>query len=371
MLKLLNNFGEVSTQGGYSNPVHFDLDARFDDELVQMLTLSCASSYVAQNVTITDSGDTADRYFFSVNGTSWADSVQFDTITDNTTFYIKAHTTADETAATLRDVKLLMTYELKPAATPNFYYSNPGEADLLAITGITQVSTGLNQSITGRAFYGGAKTDMINTPSDLSEFWLRCDFWLPRSNTNNEDVYIGHFGANVDGVIGMHWGYGADWTARLQHGKRQYVTCYGNRETLNHMLLHVKSGELIEMSLNGNSFSWLGNVNNGDPVNNIALFGNTRNMLISNVAVSSDEIDINHGFHRDLFSVETVVTAPVLNVRWQGANHQFYQTTKRTTPALTLRVGDKNFYAPIVNDDDALASAVKLLLDDTTRAITT
>lgn len=125
------------------------------------------------------------------------------------------------------------------------------------------------------------------------------------------------------------------------------------------------------MTANGSTVSWAGNVNGGKPLNNLVALAYDDDNFFSNVVVSSGEIDSNCGWHRDLFSLETVITAPVLNVRWQGANHQFYPTTKRTTPALTLRVGDKNFYAPLVNENDALASAVRLLLDDTNRALTT
>lgn len=369
MLKLFNDFGEVSAQGGFSNPVHFDFDARFDEEFVQQLTLSCAKGYVAQNVTLTDSGDTADRYFFSVNGTSWADSAEFATITDNATCYIKARTTENETAATLHDAKLLLTYELQPAVLPNFYYTNPGDADLLAVEGATTVTTTAAQSVTGKAFYGGQRADMFHTP-DIQEVWIRLDIWIPARDMNYHEFYIGHFGSNNSGVLGIRYVYGSSYLS-LRDGSKERAYLYVLRNALNRVVLHIKSGELIEMTANSSTVSWAGNINNGEPLNSLVTLSNANDIFFSNVVVSSGEINSACGWHRELFSLETVITAPVLNVRWQGENHQFKPSTKRTKPAFTVRVGDRNFYAPLVNENNALASAVRLLLDDTNRALTT
>lgn len=366
MLKLLNDFGEVSAQGGYSNPVHFDLDARFDDEFVQQLTLSCAEGYVAKNVTLTDTGDTADRYFFSVNGTSWADSAEFATITDNATCYIKARTTENETAATLHDTKLVLTYEIEPAATPTFYYTNPGDADLLAVEDATTVNATAAQSVTGKAFYGGQLADMFHTP-DLQEVWIRLDLWF----TNNRAAfYIGHFGSGGSKVVGIQFVYYDDHLG-LWDGSTRRAALDVIGSARNTIVLHIKSGELIEMTANGSTVSWTGNVNGGAPLNNLVALAYDDDNFFSNVVVSSDEIDSNCGWHRDLFSLETVVTAPVLNVRFSGQVHQYLLTTKKTTPAVAVRVGDRNFYAPLVRATDSLASAVRLNLNDTTYALKT
>lgn len=233
MLKIFNDAGEVSARGGFSNPVHFDFDARFDEEFVQQLTLSCAEGYVAQNVTLTDTGDTADRYFFSVNGTSWADSAEFATITDNATCYIKARTTENETAATLRDAKLLLNYELQPAVLPNFYYTNPGDADLLAVEDATTVTTTAERSVTGKAFYGGQRADMFHTP-DLQEVWIRLDIWIPSYNYNYHKFYIGHLGSNGSVILGIRYQY-PDSYLGLWDGSTRRASLEVIHDALNHI----------------------------------------------------------------------------------------------------------------------------------------
>lgn len=374
MLKLFNDFGEVSAQGGYSNPVHFDFDARFDEEFVQPLILRCTEGYVAQNVTLTDTGDTADRYFFSVNGTSWADSAEFATITDNATCYIKARTTENETAATLRDAKLLLTYEIEPAATPNFYYTNPGDADLLAVEDATTVTTTAAQSVTGKAFINYVADDLFNSPTDLKEVWMRFDVFPPRSNMAAWKFHAGNLTSTGSSIVGMYY-YNLDGVCHLCDGSKDRGKLYPIIDCKNSALVHIKSGAtdgIVEFTLNDTTVSWTGNIIDGGDIERLVMYSRSGyEVLFSNVVVSSGEIDSACGWHRDLFSLETHITAPVLNVRWQGENHQFKPSTKRTKPAFTVRVGDRNFYAPIVNENDALASAVRLLLDDTNRALTT
>lgn len=373
MLKLFNNIGEVSAQGGYSNPVSFDLDARFADEFVQQLTLSCVEGYTAHDVTLSDSGDTSDRYQFSINGASWADSVHFDCITANATCYAKARIVNDDFAQLDRTAKILLTYELKPATLPNFYYTNPGDAALLAVEGATTLNVNITKSITGKAFDNATVADLFHTPAALKEIWMRFDFWIREANSAGNDVHIGHRAATQESIIGAYYlsNYGPYFSAC--DGKTRYSTRYPIRGQLNTMLLHIKSDTtdgIVELFLNGARAYVTGNINGGGDLDCLCMYSDF-NILFSNVVVSSGEINSACGWHRELFSLETVITAPVLNVRWQGDNHQFYLHTKKTTPALAVRVGDRNFYAPIVNGSDALASAVRLLLDDTNRALTT
>lgn len=266
------------------------------------------------------------------------------------------------------DLETQISYGLR-----GWRYFNPGDADFLATSGGTTVNVGYDKSVTGKAFYGGGKVDMFNTP-ELSEVWMRFDMYIEAVNniSRRRNIACGFYSVADGRYIGF-----SNIEIRRENifsltGGTQFDMSYSS-DSFNQCLLHIKCGApgCVELTINGNTITYTGTVNAGQPTNTLYLYCDNSYCIFSNVTVSDTPLTMDEGYRRDLFTAETEVTAPVLNVRWQGANHQFYPTTKRTTPALTLRVGDKNFYAPIVNDDDALASAIKLLLDDTNRALMT
>ena len=270
--------------------------------------------------------------------------------------------------------QILQPSTLKRIFTTAWRYFNAGDADLLATGGTTQTVPS-TQSVTGIAFKNNSTADLFNTPTGLKEIYMRFDFWCQSSHMAAWYFQAGCWSSSRSSIIGMHYSNNSG-VCYLRDGSSDRGSLYQNIEQLNHVLLHIKSDAtdgLIEFTLNGKTISWRGNVNDGNDLDRLGMRAGDSgyNVLFSNIIVSDSALDLNAGYHHQLIPTETEVTAPVLNVRWQGANHQFYLSTKRTTPALTVRVGDKNFYYPIINAVSALASAVRLLLDDTARALTT
>lgn len=266
------------------------------------------------------------------------------------------------------DLETQISYGLR-----GWRYFNPGDADLLAVTGATTVNTDFSQSVTGKAFYGGSQVDMFNTP-ELSEVWMRFDMYFEAVNSisRRRSIACGFYSVADGRYIGFsNINIRRENIFSLTGGTNFDMSYYA--DSFNRCLLHIKTGEqgCVELTINGNTITYTGTVNAGQPTDTLYLYCDNSYCVFSNVTVSDSPLTMDEGYRRDLFSVETEVTAPVLNVRWQGENHQFYPTTKKSTPAVAVRVGDRNFYAPLVNDSDTLASAVRLLLDDTNRALST
>lgn len=91
---------KVSTDGTYTAPVDVELDASKNESKIIPLAIRADSGYkTSGTVTISDQGDTNDRWKFSwTAGGSFADSISTeDTITDvNTIFYAKASSANNE-----------------------------------------------------------------------------------------------------------------------------------------------------------------------------------------------------------------------------------------------------------------------------------
>lgn len=106
----------VSMLGDYSAPVHFDLDARTDDEQIQTLALRCDFGYRTRgNVTVGTTTDENDRYQLSIDGETWADAITFtENIEDiNVIFYVKARIISADYSMTDHSVKLVLDYYLE------------------------------------------------------------------------------------------------------------------------------------------------------------------------------------------------------------------------------------------------------------------
>lgn len=96
----------VSTDGTFTAPMTFVLDASVNEEQAQKMAIRTETGYIARDVTLSDSNDTNDRLKLckTENGT-YADSITFDEITDtNTIFYVKASSDSSENPQTDRSV---------------------------------------------------------------------------------------------------------------------------------------------------------------------------------------------------------------------------------------------------------------------------
>ena len=248
---------------------------------------------------------------------------------------------------------------------------NPGEAELLATEGATTVEVPYTQSVTGKAFYGGTLSDMFHTPAGLKEIWIRFDFVA--TNYADSHLYVGHWNSSQNSIVGL--GGGA-----LDYSKYNRITFNGTT-ILNPVfgqryqcLLHIKSDAtngLVELTIDKDFYSYSGNINGGNDLNNLVILNTSNSVQFSNVVVSETELTLDDGWHRDSFGVETKINAPVLNVRLQGSNVKFPLSTKRKSNSLTIRVGDKNFYNTSVATSSSLAGAARYLLDDKARALST
>lgn len=98
----------VSTDGTFTSPLDFTLDASQNESAVQKCAIRSESGYSADNVTITDKNDTNDRLSFcETAGGSFADSVTFDEVgAVNQIFYVKASSSDDENPTTDKSVSL-------------------------------------------------------------------------------------------------------------------------------------------------------------------------------------------------------------------------------------------------------------------------
>ena len=251
-------------------------------------------------------------------------------------------------------------------------YFNPGYAELTA-SGGTTLNVGYSKSVTGKAFYGGSKTDMFYTPSGLKEVWLRFDFYVATNLDNNRTAFAaGFYSASVGNVVGI---YNITIFSTTSPNNIYVLGTQAfkiNPPCFNRCLLHMKShasNGLIEFTLNGETYTKSGNINGGNDFSELFLYSAGSNVIFSNIIIAECETELAEGHHRELLSVESQITAPVLNVRWQGSNHQFTLSPKKSKPAFAVHVGEKNFYTPIVNADDALASALRLYLDDSNKSV--
>lgn len=107
--------GELVSRGSdYSNPVHFALDAGDFDEQIIPLALRTDTGYIATDVTISDTGDTKDRYQLSTDGVAFADSITLGSVSSvNTIIFAKARTTGNEFSRTDRSAKFVADYFLE------------------------------------------------------------------------------------------------------------------------------------------------------------------------------------------------------------------------------------------------------------------
>lgn len=247
---------------------------------------------------------------------------------------------------------------------------NPGEAELLDTKGATTVKVPYTQSVTGKAFYGGTLSDMFHTPDGLKEIWIRFD--MVKRYSSNGNFYVGQFLNSLNSALGFYGNFYVTLEDMFFYrGTKILKTGVGK---IYHCLLHIKSNSaegVHELTIDRDTYTYRGNVNDGNDLNNLVVYSSDGGLTFSNVVVSETELTLDDGWHRDSFGVETKINAPVLNVRLQGSNVKFPLSTKRKSNSLTIRVGDKNFYNTSVATDSTLAGAARYLLDDKARALST
>ncbi len=100
----------VSTDGAFTAPISFSLDASQNEDQVLQLAIRTQSGYQTMGTTvIQDSGDTNDRLKLCwTSGGDFADSISTaDAITSvNTIFYARASSSSSETPQTDRSISL-------------------------------------------------------------------------------------------------------------------------------------------------------------------------------------------------------------------------------------------------------------------------
>lgn len=227
---------------------------------------------------------------------------------------------------------------------------NLGDADFLSSG--TNVKPSRNQSVTGKAFTGGARADMFDTPADTYEVWLRFDVYF--ASTTNSLIYAGNWSPTLGKIFGARFEISS--AGKIFLDGTEQLTALPNQ--LHQCLLHISSASgLIEFTLDGTTITFSGNVNDGEPLENLCLCSEGDGVLFSNIVVSDTLIDLTDGHHRIDFAVETKIFAPVVNIRREGTNKKFLLYRKKVKPSIGIHVGDKNFFLPLNTENATVASA--------------
>ncbi|MBR0103710.1 MAG: hypothetical protein IJQ01_09465, partial [Selenomonadaceae bacterium] len=203
-----------------------------------------------------------------------------------------------------------------------FRYVNPGSAELLN-TSCTTLAVDSTKSVTETAFYGStSRSDNFGTPAGVKEIWFKFDLYLDSAMAKGNRFSFGHYSSALGGYVGV-WN-GADNFGRWDAPDKFLVDAkpttaldtkiIGTRGAINHVLLHMKSDTtngLIELTVNGTTYTRKGNINNGADFDCLYLYSDSSSALFSNIIVSSEEIKDGEGWHNISFDVERKVAAPV------------------------------------------------------------
>ena len=190
-------------------------------------------------------------------------------------------------------------------------YENAGNDSIVSSTNLDVDNT---KSVTGYAFHGGStQADCFNTPAGLKEVWFKFDLYLDSAMARGNRFSFGHHAAN--GYVGV-WngnGYFGDWNAPnkflidAMQSTANDTNLLSTRGKINHVLLHMVSDAtngIIELNVNGTTYTYTGNVNNGNDFDCLYLYSSSANILYSNVIISNVEIDLGEGYH--LISADTL-----------------------------------------------------------------
>ena len=104
----------VSTDGAFTAPISFTLDASQNETQTVQLAIRTTSGYKATNVTIADNGDTNDRMKLCMTaGGSFADSISVGSVSAvNTIFFLQASSADTENPQTDRSISLDVTCKI-------------------------------------------------------------------------------------------------------------------------------------------------------------------------------------------------------------------------------------------------------------------
>ena len=108
----------VSTDGSFSSPIQFDLDAAQNESQTVTCAIRTATGYSALDVTVKPVNDLDARFTLSKTaGGSFNNSITFDTVTDsNTLFYLKATSVDTEPPQVIKSVRLQFSGRMKVAS---------------------------------------------------------------------------------------------------------------------------------------------------------------------------------------------------------------------------------------------------------------
>ena len=259
-------------------------------------------------------------------------------------------------------------------------YENPGSGDyILYHDNITTENVGFDQSVTGMAFWGGDRNDMVGIPTGCKELWIRLDLWVhSRLEGTNYDTDFG-FGCMTTNPDLSLAGYRIwSWLTPTVVGhtlcinKNMYFTLRtGSR---NSILVYLKSGKTdgeICGTVGSSTRRYIGNVNAGDDFGNVFFWSTTNSGMFSNIVVSNAPLSLEDGWHREPAAVEFNIKAVDLCVRKNGRTYEIPFSTTNSAPvnSVIARVGGKTVYNPLVATTDENASALKVRYNGEDRAL--
>lgn len=260
-------------------------------------------------------------------------------------------------------------------------YENPGSGDyILNHNNINTETVGFDKSVTGVAFWGGDRNDMVGVPAGCKELWVRLDLFLDAGIVDRYNTTSFSFGSTSSDSASINLcGYSnLVWTLPEQNG---WSLCIGNTMyftltpgKINSILLYLRSGKtdgMIQGTVSGRTASYTGNVNGGADFSNLFFTSSKVAALYSNIVASNAPLSLEDGWHREPAAVELNIKAVDLCVRKNGRTYAIPFSTTSNPPAnsVVARVGRKTVYNPLVTTTDENASALKVRYNGEDRAL--
>lgn len=190
-----------------------------------------------------------------------------------------------------------------------FRYENYGNADLLLTSATTLTNLPASQAICGYAFWGSQRlTPNFNIPAGIKEIWIKLDLFCDTKAANGNRFSFGHYSSSLDGYVGV-WNDSGNYKRFLidaQPTTARNTNINTTLGSINSVLLHMvsaSSGGIIELNVNGSTYTYTGNVNNGDDFDCIYFYSSNSNTLFSNIIVSDSEIALSDNVSACLFNV--------------------------------------------------------------------
>lgn len=222
-----------------------------------------------------------------------------------------------------------------------FRYENYGNANLLLTSATTLTNLPASQSICGYAFWGSQRlTPNFNIPAGIKEIWIKLDLFCDTKAANGNRFSFGHYSSSLDGYVGV-WNDSYNYKRFLidaQPTTARNTNINATLGSINSVLLHMvsaSSGGIIELNVNGSTYTYTGNVNNGDDFDCIYFYSSNSNTLFSNIIVSDSEIALNDNVSACLFNVnfdaERIVENPLTTWRYENAGTADLLTVSGTT----------------------------------------